>query len=347
MSPRRHQVLPVSAGGTPEVSVSRNIVASLNQMPSEAINLILAILDALREYILFGSNQIAPDINLCEIPIPYDLISQRHAPKETINRLKELVGYTVQYHYSIPGIEATIVSGIISAVTNINGFYYVDVAPKAVPWLLYCGQAVGFANAERNVAVRLPIRQRRVYLYMMSFVDRKKNSACSKVSLDQLSAIIGLPTVLKPGRITERVLKPLKKNMKSLQSKFNFEYEMIDEKSDGRGNRAGVGYCLSIVRVDPSSSIDTSVYNYLSQSFKQLAMDKRPLVEPLSVMNLIIDKGKEEDFLDRIRRLKPTDSPLHKARKIAKLLLNEYGIQVYADLNPTLGVKNEGESHTE
>ena len=135
--------------------------------------------------------------------------------------------------------------------------------------------------------------------------------------------------------------------MKSLQSKFNFEFEMIDEKSGGRGNRAGVGYCLSIVRVDPSSSIDTSVYNYLSQSFKQLAMDKRPLVEPLSVMNLIIDKGKEEDFLDRIRRLKPTDSPLHKARKIAKLLLNEYGIQVYADLNPTLGVKNEGESHTE
>lgn len=326
-------IAPVAAGGMPVIWMSRNVVAIISSLPDSAINMLVALLDVFRD-LCFESPKVLKEMmvgNICNnIAVPYDLISSHHEPRKVVQQINALRTVAVEYRYCIPGIEAEVITGIISSIALVNGHYFVDVAPKALPWLIYCAHNVGYARLERNVVVKLPSTMKRLYIHLMLSLDSTTNLARKTFSVDELRGVLGLPEKFPAKKIRERILEPMKRKLTQNESIYRMEYTMHRLPPTGRGNRSAAGYTISLCGVICNQKdVSSQLYTILSQALAQLSKSKYSKTKSaINVCNELINKGMVADFISRVNRLSPGTCARHTANKIKKILENEYQISI-------------------
>ena len=335
-----------SAAGFIHVSRNATTFVSKEKMTAAQINLLIAIIEAIKQYMVYGSAYRYQDPAEVEVKIHWDVVSCRHSPKVTVESLISLSDMKLVYSYAFKGMERTGVANIVSSIEYGDGFYYVRIPSKALPWYLYCGQKVGFAKIERNVfyAIR-SVPEKLLYLKLMSMVDKDKQVGYWEASASELRDVMNLGAGTAMSRMMSRFIRPLVDDMKSLRSLYSIDVDSVKDthhKGKGHPSITGVLFTVGICR-EPVTDLFNVAVSLLRDCCKLWNGSGKGKFMPA---NMIIDRlekdGQLNAFVSKCERVSEVirtkverkgkgDSQqyrLQMANTVAKILREDYGIEV-------------------
>lgn len=336
-----------SAAGFIHISRNATTFVSKEKMTAAQVNLLIAIIEAIKKYMVYGSAYPFQDSTEVEVKIHWDVISYRHGPKDTMESLLSLMNMKLVYYYAFKGMARTGVANLISSVEYDDGYYYVRIPSKALPWYLYCGQDVGFARIERHVfyAIR-SVPEKLLYLKLMSVVDREKQIGYWEAPVSELRDVMNLGAGTAISRMMSRFVRPLVEELNSLRSIYSIEADLIkDTNHKGRGHPSftGVMFTVEISR-GASANLFKEAHYLLSSCWDEWG--RRAKGTPLSaatIAQLLEQEDRLGEFMRKCLRVSEVirkkvekegngDTPeyrLHMARAVAKILRDDYGINVF------------------
>lgn len=339
----------MSYSATGFIHASRNAITfvSMAKMTASQINLLFAIIDSVKKYMVYGSVYPFADLSEVEVKIHWDVISYRHGPNVTLNSLLALMDMKLVYSYTFKGMGKTGVANMVSSVEYENGYYNIRIPSKALPWYLFCGQNVGFARIERHVlyAIR-SVPQKLLYLKLMSVVDRVKKIGYWNASVSELRAVMNLGAGTAISRMMTRFIRPLLNDMNTLRSIFSIEANLIkDTHHKGKGHPpfTGVMFTVGIGRAS-SANLYEEAHTLLMKSWEVWSRRANgKVMDAVTIAHKLEHIDRLNEFMGKCGRVSETiRKKVEKKGKggtqeyrymmtnsVAKILREDYGIDVY------------------
>lgn len=326
--------------GFETITVSRNMVSfsNLTTMSTPQINALICIIRALQKELMYGEKCFYRFEGNVVVPVRIDNISRSHSISKIKSALESLKDLKIVYAHEFEGIVKK-KANLISSSDRLSGRFCLTVSGIALPWFLFCGKNVGFARIEFHVFIQIAsAREKLLYLRLMSFVDANKRYGAPSVSVQNLRDWLGYDKDEPYSRINARVIQPLLQHLTDYGSRYsiNVRYDY-----DRKGQRGKPAICKVIFVIDGSKT-DTEMYeralNLLSHCW---SIWQRNCSSPLN-SSIILDKlgDNTSTFLSQYtfavekRYAKKGgigvgEEKYWKANLIAKILKQDYGINVY------------------
>lgn len=230
------------------ITVSRNTISfsALTTMSVPQLNMLITIIKTLQREMVFGAKFPFQYTGEVEIPISLQDVSGCHSYEDVKPAILSLMDLKLIYSHEFDGMVAGVTT-MISAVEYRNGRFFVAVSGRALPWYLFCGTKVGFARIEPHVFSKLSsVREKILYLRLMSFVDNKTQIAEKRVSVQELREWLNYGNNEPIGRVKCRVIEPLIKHLNDYRSRYFIQLR-YDTVQTGRQGKPAIGSVLFIV----------------------------------------------------------------------------------------------------
>ena len=340
-------IMSYSAAGFIHVNRNATTFVSMAKMTAAQINLLIAIIESIKSYTVYGNSYPFKDTHEVEVKIHWDVISCGHHPKVTEDSLISLSDIKLVYSYAFKGMGRTGVANIVSSIEYCDGYYYVQIPSKALPWYLYCGQKVGFARIERHVlyAIR-SVPEKLLYLKLMSVVDREKKVGYWEASASELRDVMNLGDRTTISRMISRFIRPLVDDMTHYRSVYSIEANPSkDTHHKGKGHPSFKGVMFTVMNSrEPSEGLFETAMYVLRECYKIWTSSGKGKVMPANMIVYNLENGEQLNaFVSKCERVSEVirkkvekkgngdtqQYRLQMASTVAKILREDYEIEVF------------------
>ena len=328
--------------GPGTITVSRNTVSfsALTAMSTPQINALIGIISALQKELMYGEKCFSHFSGSLEVPIQISKISRSHSIREVKSALLSLLDIKIVYAHTFDGM-VTGVANLISAVECRSGRFYLTVSGKALPWFLFCGKNVGFARIELHVFLQIAsVREKLLYLRLMSFVDAKTEFGAPSVSVRDLRVWLGYGEDETMSRINARVIQPLLRHLTEYHSRYSLRVRYDYDRKGQRGKPAIGSVMFLIDSSARNKEVYESAHKLLSRCWSIWQSHCSSPLNPSIILSRLEDNI--SSFLAKYARAvekhhaqkRESDSGVveenvWKANLIKKILIQDFGINVY------------------
>lgn len=231
------------------IKISRNAISfvAVKKMTSTQMNVLMSLIEALQNELIFTECYPFQDVGEVEIPINWRSVSSHHDPEEVVKSILLMMDMKLAYQFSFRSVVTPVISNLISAAVYRDGLYYITIPGKSLSWFLYCGKNVGFAKIERNVFRAISsAREKLLYLKVMSYVDKETKMGTWEASVDELRDLLGYERRDSFARINSRVIQPLIIHLKGYGSNYVLSVRQNKAMSGRKGKPAVEGVLFEI-----------------------------------------------------------------------------------------------------
>lgn len=328
------------------IKVSRNAVhfVAVKRLTTIQMNVLICIIEALQNALIFNDCYPYEDIGEIEIPINWRVVSGHHQPKDVVKSILLMMDMKLAYQYSFQSVVTPVISNLISTAVYRDGLYFVTIPGKALSWFLYCGKNVGFAKLERNVffAISSP-REKLLYLKMMSNVDKDTKMGTWEASVDDLRELLGYEQRDTFARINCRVIRPLMTHLEEYGSNYVIHARQNKRMSGRKGKPAVDGVLFEIDgshRIDECFQATADLLTTCWSVWNSKAKAHLPITSP-EICHSLGDRipgfirrcnRAGEKYKEKMEKSGKYDSRAFvcwRANIVAKILREDYGIDVY------------------
>lgn len=321
------------------IRVNRNVITFLGiwKLSTPALNTLISIIDALKQYIVIGETFQMAEMNDLQVNIPWNNISARHEPALTLKNIIPLMDMKVFYSYSFGGMDSMGVVHVIDQAEYSAGMYHIRIAAKALPWYVFCGKKVGFANIEKTVFFSIKSSRLKVlYLMIMANVDAREKCGIRTFTVEELRTILGLDST-PFFKIKQAVIKPL---IGVFDQDFSYyRLSVTEEVRGGCVGRPSVDKIFFSVKSKTTGEEDyVRVHQLVSSCISALERYGRPLRTPIEIADALDRNGDLGAFLCKMSlaegraQKKACDGQTNlwlRANRAAKILREDFGEEVY------------------
>ena len=315
------------------VRVSRNIIDVAPILANEQLNLVVAIIMALSRHITLKPEDACREYGEQRIEIHRQFVSRRHVSDIT-GLLVSLMDFSFAFRYAIPGYQSTGITRLISGVKCENGRVIVTIPGDTVPWLLYCGQTVGFGLIETRVFFSFKKRPAKLlYLYLLSKIDSSVALTRVSISPRELNIILGVKESRPISSISQKYLKSFCEDLANFGSKYQVKYQMEKQGYTGKpGTRpiSNVNFVIRNAAIEqPNQNALYEVVDNLTRLWKKY---KQKDVSVVWLINEIDKTGRQDEIIASMQRISCKNEKEQNFPKLAntaaKILREDYGINV-------------------
>ena len=328
------------------IKVSRNAISfvAVKRMTAIQMNVIMCVIEALQNALIFNESYPFQDIGEIEIPINWRVVSGHHQPKDVLKNILLMMDMKLAYQYSFQSVVTPVISNLISTAEYRDGLYFVTIPGKALSWFLYCGKNVGFTKIERNVFFAISsAREKILYLKVMSYVDKETKMGAWEASVDELRDLLGYEKRDSFARINCRVIRPLMTHLEEYGSNYVMSVRQ-NRAMSGRKGKPAVDRVL--FEIDGGHRLDEcyeatlnmltscwSEWNHHSMGRKTVYGSEicRNLGDRIPGFMRRCDRAGEK-YKERMEKAGKYDALAFicwRANAVAKILREDYGIEIY------------------
>lgn len=295
------------------------------------LNIIVFLLVILRPF-MYVADKI-PDPG--EFFLRFSSFSGRHTErKELVSRINKLRVMEIRYHLTTPGANLQVITGLFSSIVVTTGGVLARVSPEAIPWLLYIGQGVGYAQVEPELFLEMTsIYYKRLYLILCAKLYNGFSGFT--IQREQFYEVFGIPKGTPVHDVITRYLCGFQEYLETHGSRYSYGFESQYRPGPKAGHPTIVSFRM-IFKVRPEFLDKAKKQEPSAESFNILSRlipfvkQKRPVVmTPIEICNKLVDKGLSEAFVQAMSAYSK-NSEVHQANTLPLILKDRFNIDIFS-----------------
>lgn len=224
--------------GCQVIRFSHNVADLAPKLTRMGFHLLVAIIQAFHKNIVYDFEKLnSLKFKEQKIVIPRKIISKRNV-SDISKDLLYLKHFAFVFSRLIPGRSSAEITQLISEIDCKHGRVTVTIPSDTIPWLIYCGEQVGFCLIETDVLFELPnYPEQLLYLYLLSRHDNNREQSLISIPVSDINGILGVKSTRPIGSINQKYIKDFHYHLKSLGSKYRVNIKK--HKPEGYTNKTG------------------------------------------------------------------------------------------------------------
>ena len=313
------------------ISVSRNVLGAASSFDTFELNIIIILLDILRPF-MYVSN-ILPDPG--EFFLRFSSITDRHVVREELKeRINKLRQKDIRYIMTAPGVQLKVITGLFSSVVETTGGVIARVSAEAIPWLLYIGRGVGYAQFEPGLFIKMSsVYHKRLYCLLCA--KAYKGITTFTISRERLYMALGIPERTPVYDVQKRYLAGFRDYLEKQCSMYSFTFDSVVTNGSKAGRPAigsfGVVFNMRPEYLEQKQKHDPNFESFLLLRKLMPILKKRlPGIRAVSdIHNELVEKNYSQAFVQAMSAYsKQTDE--HQANTLPMVLKDRYEIDVFS-----------------
>ena len=312
------------------ITVSRNVLVTASDFDAFEMNIIAILLFILRPF-MYVSDKI-PDPG--EFFLRFSYFSGRHVKREElVERLNKLRLREIRYRITTPGVNLQVITGLFSSIVVITGGVLARVTPEAIPWLLYIGRGVGYAQVEPDLFLEMSsVYHKRLYLILCSKLHN--GIASFSISREKLYKDLAIPEGTPVHDVIKRYLKGFQQYLEIRGSIYQFIFESVSHPGPKAGHPSiesfGIIYSVRKECLDKNNKHEVNIEPLnLLRTLIPLLKKRHP--DTMSVWDIhkqLVEKGLDQAFYQAMSAYSNKTNE-HQANLVPMILKDRFNIDIF------------------
>lgn len=313
------------------ISVSRNVLGAASDFDAFELNIIVILFVHLRSCMYVTNILPNPE----DIFLRFSDFSGRHVRREElVKRVNALRLKEIRYSISIPGVNLQVITGLFSSVVVTIGGVLARVSSEAIPWLLYIGRGVGFAQIEPELFIEMSsVYYKRLYLFLCYKLFN--GLASFSVSREKLYEDVGIPTGTPVHDVMSRYLSGFQKYLDEKGSRYQFSFEPNTHSSVFKAGRPSIVSFAIVFSLRAEylnkTTLEKPVFESLNLLRKLIPILKKrnPNTKTFSeIHSNLLDNGLTQAFCQIMSAYANKDDQ-HQANILPLILKDRFNINIF------------------
>ena len=317
------------------ITVSRNVLMTASDFDAFEMNIIAILLFILRPFMYLADK--IPDPG--EFFLRFSFFSGRHVKREElVERINKLRLKEVRYRITTPGVNLQVITGLFSSIVVSTGGVLARVTPEAIPWLLYIGRGVGYAQVEPELFLEMSsVYHKRLYLILCSKLH--DGIASIVISREKMYKDLGIPEGTPVHDVIERYLNGFQKYLEIRGSIYQFFFESVSRPGPKAGRPSIESFCMvySVRKecLDKTKKIGVNIESLnLLRTLIPILKKRRPdTMSVWDIHNQLVEKGLDQAFYQAMSAYSKKTNE-HQANLVHMILKDRFNIDIFTHDEP-------------